>query len=64
MIAASSGERNRARARDEVAGRMLAAAIEGGIDTAPNRDELGWEVLRIELGDLVRAYLWHRQQMA
>ncbi|MDE1993885.1 MAG: TetR/AcrR family transcriptional regulator [Rhizobiaceae bacterium] len=62
LIATSSGERN--RARDEVAGRMLAAAIEGVVHTAANRDEVEWEAVRIELGDLVRAYLRHRQQTA
>lgn len=58
VITASSGKRN--KVRDDVAGRVLAAAVEGVIHAAARTGELESPVLREELRKLVRAYLRER----
>jgi len=58
VIAASSAKRN--RVRDDVAGRVLAAAVEGVVHAAARHGELESSALKAELGNLVRAYLSDR----
>jgi AcrR family transcriptional regulator len=58
VIVASSSKRN--RARDDVAGRVLAAAVEGVVHAAARHGELGSSALKAELGNLVHAYLRER----
>jgi AcrR family transcriptional regulator len=58
VIAASSAKRN--RVRDDMAGRVLAAAVEGVVHAAARHGELGSPALKVELGNLVRAYLRDR----
>ncbi|WP_083339036.1 TetR/AcrR family transcriptional regulator [Chromobacterium sphagni] len=58
VVAAGSGKHD--SVRDEVAGRVLAAAVEGVVHAAARRGELGSLGLREELACLVRAYLRER----
>ena len=58
LIVASSGRCH--NARDEVAGRMLAAAVEGVVHAAARYGELASPVLKAELGQMVWAYLRDR----
>jgi len=60
VIAASSGKRK--EARDGMAARVLAGAVEGVVHSAARRGELGSPALKTELNDLVCAYLRHRQE--
>ncbi len=55
LIVASSGRHG--GVRDEVAGRVLAAAVEGVVHAAARHGELDSPVFKAELGQLVRAYL-------
>ncbi|WP_244114694.1 TetR/AcrR family transcriptional regulator [Burkholderia cepacia] len=56
VIAASS--RNRHRLGNEMAGRVLAAAVEGVVHAAARRGELTSPALKRELVQLVRGYLF------
>jgi AcrR family transcriptional regulator len=58
FIAASPDKHDSARA--EVAGRVLAAAVEGVVHTAARRGELETPALKAELNSLVCAYLRRR----
>jgi AcrR family transcriptional regulator len=58
LIVPSSGKpRN---ARDDVAGRVLAAAVEGVVHAAARHGELESPVVKAELGQMVKAYLRDR----
>ncbi len=59
LIAASSSQRG--KARDAVAGRVLAAAVEGVVHAAARHGELETPALKAELVQLVRAYLRDRR---
>jgi len=56
----TAGAGKRQRAGDALAGRVLAAAVEGVVHAAARRGELGTPALRRELLDLVRGYLRDR----
>ncbi|PRC94298.1 TetR/AcrR family transcriptional regulator [Solimicrobium silvestre] len=58
LITASSGKHS--SARDDVAGRVLAAAVEGVVHAAARHGELDSPALKAELGQMVRAYLRDR----
>jgi len=58
LIATSSGKRH--NMRDDVAGRVLAAAVEGVIHAAARHGELGSPVLKAELCQMIRSYLLGR----
>lgn len=60
VIAASSGECG--SERDDVAGRVLAGAVEGVVHAAARHGELGSPALRSELLGLVRSYLRSRRR--
>lgn len=62
LIAASSGKHF--NAADEVAGRILAAAVEGGVHAAARYGELESPLLKAELGQMVLAYLRDRSLAA
>jgi AcrR family transcriptional regulator len=62
VIATSSGKRS--SVRDDVAGRVLAAAVEGVVHAAARHGELGSPMLKSELSKLVCAYLQARERPA
>lgn len=55
LIAAGASRRH--EARDEIAARVLSAAVEGVVHDAARRGELASSALKAELGELVCAYL-------
>jgi AcrR family transcriptional regulator len=59
VVVASSSKRSN-RVRDDLAGRVLAAAVEGVVHAAARQGELGSSALKAELGNLVCAYLRDR----
>ncbi|MFM0730048.1 TetR/AcrR family transcriptional regulator [Paraburkholderia sediminicola] len=55
-----SSSRTRDKARDDMAGRVLAAAVEGVVHAAARSGELDSPILKVELTNLVCAYLRNR----
>lgn len=59
-VVIESSSKTRDPARDDVAGRVLAAAVEGVVHAAARNGELDSPVLKVELVALVCAYLRNR----